>query len=382
MFEQKKENISLQDAVIKNLDDAVNDKNVTIHTMQEDSNALSGIFSKKSKITNSSNSKSEKIGNDNTSEIKSKDAQYFNPFLDKQLTPAQEKVADFASKNNIPVNIPTKNEVSVLNNSGNILKRSLFTRKGILIFTILIIVIVSFAGGYYFWISREVLVADKDQEEANQEGAKIEELKAKEIKVEEIKNIESIPKYLSDKPNFFPIDTENPSYENFKNSVAQTASEIKNLGIKEPVEFILTNSERAPVYFSVFKTLSGIKLSDNLMKALGNSFSFFAYNDSGNIRMALLIEVQDQARVLSFIRTEEPKLLAELAPLFFEGAPSPKGKIEFKDNNYKGVDIRYFNLTDDHSTSIDYAFANGKLIIGTSKNSMWAAVDKVLDGGK
>jgi hypothetical protein len=381
MFEQKKENINLQDTNLKNEIESLADENVAIHTMQDDLNSLSGIFPKKSESINPP--ELEKIKDDNVNGEKSKNAQYFNPFLDKQPAFNQEKTADFTGKNNDSAKIAIKNEAPALNSSGNIPKQNLFSKRSILIAVISIVAVASFAGGYYFWISREVSIVDKNQGGENkQEEVKTEETKLEETSSEEIKNIESIPKYLSDKPNFLPIDTENPSYENFKSSMVQSALEIKNLGIKEPVEFILTNSERTPVYFSVFKTLSGIKLSDNLMKTLDNSFSLFVYHDSGNMRMALSIGVQDQARASSLIRAEESKLIMELAPLFFEGAPSPKGKVEFKDNNYKGVDIRYFNLTDNHSASIDYSFTNGKLIIGTSKNSMWAAIDKTLDGGK
>jgi len=82
------------------------------------------------------------------------------------------------------------------------------------------------------------------------------------------------------------------------------------------------------------------------------------------------------------IKAEELKLVEELYPLFLEDVVIPKEKMVFKDNNYKGVDIRYFNLTPDQQTTIDYALTKNQLIIGMSKNTAWAVIDKVLDGIK
>ena len=389
MLEQNKLNINLQNIYSKDKAEIPVDENVTIHTMQDDLNSLSGIFSKNENIASPNISKSE---NDFKREEKPKNEQYFNPFLDKQAAPMQERPVDFAGKNsvpdnipmntptniptNAPLNIPAEKEIIAPSNFNDVSKPNLFASKAVWISIVSIIIVASFAGGYYFWIKREIpVVADKSQEETKPEEVKTEE-------PPEVKNIESIPKYLSDKPNFLPIDMENPSYENFKSLAVQAALEIKNSGVKEPVEFIITNNERIPVQFPIFKTLSGIKLSDNLMKTLGDDFSVFAFHEAENLRMSLSVKVVDQAKAVTLIEAEEPKLVTELSSLFFEGLALPKGKIEFKDNNYKGVNIRYFNLANDHSASVDYAFANGRLIIGTSKNSIWSAIDKVLDGGK
>lgn len=49
MFEYKKENIGLQNTNPQNSEELIDDSLVTIHTMQDDFNALRGVFPKKEK---------------------------------------------------------------------------------------------------------------------------------------------------------------------------------------------------------------------------------------------------------------------------------------------------------------------------------------------
>ena len=370
MFDQKNKKINPQNLNMQKQEDSLDDGNLTIHTMQDDINALSGIFPKEKEV--SAPSDFNKIDN---SKGKPKNEQYFNPFLDKQVSPDQEKVSDFASKNNVPANVPIKKEMTSSSRLAD--AKDPFAKKIIWVTAIAIVIAASFLGGYYFWINKKspIPVAENNQEVT---------LKPEETKTEETepKNIESIPKYSSNKPELLPIDTENPSYENLRSVLTQTASEIKDLKITEPVEFVVTGKDRSPISFSMFKVIGNINLSDNLMKNLGDNFSLFIYHSGEKLRIGLSVDMTDQTKTLTLIKAEELKLVEELYPLFLEDVVIPKEKMVFKDNNYKGVDIRYFNLTPDQQTTIDYALTKNQLIIGMSKNTAWAVIDKVLDGIK
>ena len=119
---------------------------------------------------------------------------------------------------NVPENIPVKDAIVPDNKpeSVNVSGSSASSKKIIWIVAILVLLVASFAGGYYFWINKKetALVANNKEEVPKQEEIKAEE--------PEPENIESIPKYSSDKQNYLTIDTENPSYESLKNILIQT----------------------------------------------------------------------------------------------------------------------------------------------------------------
>lgn len=365
----------------KKSEELLDDEKIAIHTMQDDINALSGIFPKEKEAKAPSNP--IKVENNEESKENPKNERYFNPFLDKQTPLVQNKATNFPVKNNVSENIPIKKEANASGNSNKVnnLNSNKFSKKIIWIAIGIIIAGVSFYGGYYFWMKKQssVPVAEKNSEITPALTKEQEEDKTEKTKQE---NLQSIPKYSSDKPNFLSIDIENPSYENFKSVLSKTALEIKELGIKEPVEFIVTGKDLSPISFSMFKVISNIKLSDDLAKNLGDKFSLFVYHNTGNVRIGLSIDVTDQAKASTLIKNEELKLVEELYPLFLEDVIVPKEKMVFRDNNYKGVDIRYFNLTSDQQTTVDYALTKNQLIIGMSKNTAWVIIDKVLEGIK
>ena len=71
--------------------------------------------------------------------------------------------------------------------------------------------------------------------------------------------------------------------------------------------------------------------------------------------------------------------LTENLSFLFLSKPIINEKIVFKSGEYNGVKVRFFNLAaNDDSTSIDYGIYDNKLIIATSKNAMWAIIDKIV----
>lgn len=84
--------------------------------------------------------------------------------------------------------------------------------------------------------------------------------------------------------------------------------------------------------------------------------------------------IADLGRILSKNEPLLQKTLTKLLPP--NAAQITDGK--FSTNNYKNINIRYLNFDSAAETSIDYAVLNGVLLIGTSKESMLAAIDKII----
>ncbi|MFA5777638.1 MAG: hypothetical protein WC906_04315 [Parcubacteria group bacterium] len=365
MFEQKKENTNHQEINAKDQLESIGDGNIVIHTMQEDLDALSGIFPKKEKSISPEENKAEKNAE---SGEKMANEKHFNPFLDKQYPKQmQDKIEKFVSKDDVSASNNEEKESDKLKEPS---RSASFAKKAIWIIVVVAMIIIFSIGGYYFWISGKFAtnVSDKIQEKVVE--------KIEEDKVE----IESVPKYSVDKPNYLSINMKDQNYENFKNLVIKTSFELKNLGIDRPVEFIITDSENNPISFSQFNAIIKIALPGNLLENFSEKFSVFISNDSGISQIGLSVDLSNEAKSSLLMKNEETKLLGELSPLLLGNITLPEGRVLFKDNIYKGVDVRYFNLTENGSTAIDYAFVDNKLMFGTSKNSTWAIVDKLLDG--
>lgn len=367
MFQFKKENISGKDVLNRNQAEVSIEDNIKIHTMQDDFNSLSGIFSKQNTPVLKQEQKSSEISPKNGEK---KENQYFNPFLGQQDPKAlnSEKEADFKPQNPIQ-SIPVDN--TLIEKSTDLSKQK--SNFNFFWIAVIVFVILFFsAGGYYFWTlkktkTQQSISETKTEEPASQETVKIEE---PEIKKSEFK-------YSSDKPNYLSIDMKNPSYENLKGVLTEAALEVKAMNAGSLVEFIITDKNNNPIAFSEFAVLSKIKLSSELLKDLGNNFSLYINTDSGNTRLALAIDTNNKEKSVLAIKSEENRLVQELMPLFLDQVPNPSGKIFFSDNNYKEVKVRYFNLLPNGMASIDYGFLNNQMIIATSKISMWSVIDKI-----
>jgi hypothetical protein len=364
MFDTKKENypVAAEDKNGKKTE--VEDENITIHTMQDDLNSLSGIFPKQEKPIAKEEKREESTASGNTLP---KSEKYFNPFLNNEQREKinQEKTPNLPPKNNLPES--KKNPQNEKQDLKNPKSRKLVWIIGIAV------VISGLSSGYYFFFMN-------NGSQSTKENVQIQEETVKEEPIVELEPQQPEPKpelkYSIDKPNYLPVNTIDPSFDNLSGILLKTGAEIKELNINKPVEFVVTDEKNNPISFPIFAVLAKIKLSSELLKTLDDDFSLFMVNDSGIIKLNLAIKVKDQERSISIMKSEETKLVGELSPLYFDSISTP-AKVVFKDNTYGNAMIRYFNLREDHSVSVDYSFFKGKLLIGTSKNSMWMLVDKI-----
>jgi len=124
-----------------------------------------------------------------------------------------------------------------------------------------------------------------------------------------------------------------------------------------------------------------------------NSFSFFAYSQSQNGsgdspfnafpttsgRMGLVVKINSASvdQLAKSLKDLEQLMLPDLKILIPATNNMPANPI-FSTNVYKNINIRYVNLPDS-DLSFDYAVLNDKLIFATSKVSMYAIIDRILN---
>lgn len=348
-----------------------------IHTMKDDLAILEGKKIEELPIIEENLLQEQKQNNNITIEDSS-------PFSEQYSTPPSP--SNIVSNPVFPVNenlpgFALQKEKKVESEELNKPSKSNFNRVFLLGGLVLIILIFA-GGGYFFWITRSDKNEDVKEDnfslnndfniENNNESDKDEK---EPVQIETPDN-----KFSVDKPNYLRMDIENLNAESAKNFLIQTGEDVKKELASSPIEFKITDNSNNPISFSAWALLLGINLPKTIMNQLEPDFSFYCYIDEGRSRLGIAVNIKNNSKenLTSIFRKEEINLHKYLHPLILEDVKKAQIDI-YKDNQYKNYNIRYFNFDKEKIgiTSIDYALTDKHLIIGTSKNTMWAMVDKI-----
>ncbi|MCX6765415.1 MAG: hypothetical protein NT136_00350 [Candidatus Moranbacteria bacterium] len=339
-----------------------------LHTMQDDLNAIEGLTAPPEEARQYSDPERKKDffappKRHNSAEYRPDTSQSSSPFLNVPPSPKFYSPAsrpDDLSKKSGP-SLPRRESKTPVEQYP---KRGFNWKKILLVSALIISFLALAAGGYYFWLTRNASAPAPTPE------AVIPSPAEEPIAVEKIEE-----KFSAEKPNYLSIDTEIATPETLKQTLAQTASEIKKSETTSPIEFIITDSNNNPIVFHIFAVLSGLKLSP-VLSNLGEEFSLFFYPDSENVRIGIAADLKDKGRATAAMKNQEKTLINDLSFLFLDAVPQEKDKL-FQSSTYKDFSIRYANLNPEESLSIDYAVTADQLVIGTSKNTIRAILDKI-----
>jgi hypothetical protein len=184
-------------------------------------------------------------------------------------------------------------------------------------------------------------------------------------------------KYSSNMPNYLSFDPTNENLTDLNKTLASIADELKNKDPQSIYEFSVVDSNNNPVMLPIFAAATKFNLSPTLLDNLGETFSIFFYNDNGVIHLALATTIKDEKVVVAEMLKQEATLVSDTAFLFLETVPE-KNPVKFGEGSYVDFPVRYFNLTVDPPLSVDYIISDSSLVIGTSKDTARAIIDKTL----
>lgn len=233
----------------------------------------------------------------------------------------------------------------------------------IVIISIILIVLISIGGIYYFIKTRSTPVVDSQQNKepiVQQEQPPVEK--------------EKLPLFSADTPNYLPIDALNSTPQSMGTLLVETAQQVADLNETKPVEFILTDTTNTPISFTLFTQLFGINFSQKTLLSLNDTFSIFIYTNNHVPRVGVSVEIKDKNTLQEATLQEEPTFIQTIAPLFLSESPLQATSV-FHDGKYKDVPLRYMNINPDTNLSIDYAIINQHFIIGTSMETHHALLD-------
>lgn len=183
--------------------------------------------------------------------------------------------------------------------------------------------------------------------------------------------------FSQENPNYLRIEDQTPTAESIQASIKDYANKVYQENYSGPVEFIVTDSQNKPLGFRSFANLMGIRLSPTAMALLGEDFSLFVFDDFSAPKIALAIDSHDDINLTKVMLQEEKDLADEISPIFF--TTNYKKDRDFYSTTYQNVNVRYENIISPENLSVDYAVHGNKLLIGTTKLTMFAIIDHELD---
>jgi len=126
----------------------------------------------------------------------------------------------------------------------------------------------------------------------------------------------------------------------------------------------------------IFQDL-GITVSPYTFSEMKDNYNLLFFNQETGKRLGMVIEANNPENLKNQMRNWEPTLLEDFKNFYPVQAPGQPANKNFLDDNYKNVIIRYKNLP--YSTlTINYTVLGNYLIIGTSKEMIYAIIDRVL----
>lgn len=183
-------------------------------------------------------------------------------------------------------------------------------------------------------------------------------------------------KYSSARPNFLYINTETITAESLRTLLLRTATEVKDEKLTGAVEFLVRDQNYNPLAFSRFSYLAKIDLPEALLTQVDEPFSLFVVVDADRPRLGLSLKVRTPETFSKELVTAEKSLVQAINPIFVDTTTAPKGNAVFRSGSYNGLPTRFANVDEAINLSVDYALRGNEWMIGTSKNTLRAIVDK------
>lgn len=296
-----------------------------------------------------------------------------NPFLSD--TPTSE--ADGIGKNTFAPSQsdgPEKINYEISDITADLKNPELPQEKGaspgrkIIVITITVLLILFVAGGVYYYIFLKP--TDSTPSDA------VETPPAIELPTTPAVTIPEPSTYSLDMPNYFTIDINNPSVAtDITTQLSTIRTELPQQSPTKPIIFIVTDTASAPVSFHQFTIAAQLGLTEDILSVLDRNFELYAHADPTlGIRFGLVVNTKDPITLQSTLAMHE-QLLPQALSLFLPSDTVSAHPIIFRDNVYYNKPLRYANLNEEETYSIDYAVFNNQWLVGTSKDTLRTIFD-------
>lgn len=153
---------------------------------------------------------------------------------------------------------------------------------------------------------------------------------------------------------------------------------LPSQNFSEPITFIVTNKQNKPISFSDFAVYADMGVPSDVLLALDDRFEIYAYNDfSSGVRFGFRVDVKNQTALTTALDANA-SAIPPVSLIFFKNFMiSPDVDLKFNNGSYKSYVVKYLNLNQAETNSVDYIVDEDRWILGTSQKTLRAIVDKV-----
>jgi hypothetical protein len=176
-------------------------------------------------------------------------------------------------------------------------------------------------------------------------------------------------------PNYLSVNVETVSAGEFRAQLEGIGGKMKSAHIATPVEFFVTDQTNTPIAFSRFVVLVGLKLPANVVSMTEEKFSLFLFNDQDRTRIGLRISLKGNRATGEVLKKAETDFPSIFQNFFLESKVVPQKRYVYKESLYNDMRIRYVNISEADTLSLDYSVDGNNWFIGTSKNTLRAIWD-------
>jgi len=160
----------------------------------------------------------------------------------------------------------------------------------------------------------------------------------------------------------------------------QTLNTFKRILVK-----LVSQTEKKYTDLDTLASALGINLPDSILFTAatsdieGGNHTLYFYSQLAGNRLAMVITLAEGVDLSQELRIWESSIKTDLKEFFLglDIEAEPIVTEEFQDNIYQDIAIRYINFSSP-DLSIDYAIIGNKLVITTSRESMYATIDALL----
>jgi hypothetical protein len=174
--------------------------------------------------------------------------------------------------------------------------------------------------------------------------------------------------------------------ESFKRIIVLAHNDFSSIGLAQVWKTLktLVLGEKYTELISAEITESwGLAMPRDVDRKLSEIYNLFFYGQPENgPRAVLIFKIDDITGLKDEMFLWEETMIYDLKKLFLGADYEEAASADYLDNIYKDINIRYLNLPE-HDLTIDYAIIPDKnyLILSTSRESIWATIDKILGAG-
>ncbi len=260
------------------------------------------------------------------------------------------------------------------------------------VITLAVILIVGGLGGFFYWwnylrpIPPVTHYQCQDSQCVSVEGAGLDECQTDE----DCRPLEPVEPVIPD--SLIPIERTN-TIEVPVGQEALLIDGFKAMAKQEQTQGTLRRilvkliDEQEKSYMDLGSLISALDISipTSILQAVASSeieadnYTIFLYKQAEGSRLGIVIDMRESPTLVQDLKSWETGIVNDLKPLLLQNGIPPAFTEEFQDNLYQDIALRYLNFPYP-DLSIDYGLVTGKLLITTSRESTFAAVDALLAG--